>query len=200
MKDAIKDHLRVVEKLAESVDLLRRIAEAIADCFGAGGRLYVLGNGGSAADAQHIAAELIGRFKQDRHPLPAVALTTDTSTLTAVSNDLGSEQMFARQVDGLVTERDILWILSVSGTSPNVVAAVDAARRRKARIVAFTGRRGVALSERCDYCLVVDHAESDRVQEAHELAYHLVCERVERLCADLEDSTAARNPRTGEGA
>ena len=180
MKQQIEEHVRVVSALAASVPLLESMADAISACFARGGGVYLVGNGGSAADAQHIAAELLGRFKRHRQALPAVALTTDTSTLTAVCNDLGGEFIFARQVEALVGPNDILWALSVSGSSPNIIAAVEAGRKRGARIIGFTSRRGHALAEYCHDCLMADHDDSDRVQELHVLAYHLICERVER--------------------
>ena len=183
MKAQIEAHVAVALALSEQVVLLEAMADAVLDCFHRGGRVYLIGNGGSAADAQHIAAELLGRFKLDRRPLPAVALTTDTSTLTAVSNDLSAEVMFARQVEALLTEKDILWALSVSGASPNILAAVDVAKAAGASVIGFTSQRGSALQERCDQCLMVAHAQSDRVQEVHELAYHLICERIESRVA-----------------
>jgi D-sedoheptulose 7-phosphate isomerase len=179
----IEEHVRTVTALADAIPLLESIADAILACFARGGRLYIVGNGGSAADAQHISAELLGRFKLDRRALPAIALTTDTSTLTAVCNDLGGDVIFSRQVEGLVTENDIVWLLSVSGRSPNIIAAARAAERRGATRIGFTSRRGQALMDCCDLCLVVDHDESDRVQEAHGLAYHLICERIESKIA-----------------
>lgn len=183
MADRFDDHIRVVRAAVEDVPRLERIADRIVSRIKAGGRVYLLGNGGSAADAQHIAAELIGRFKCERRPLPAVALTTDTSVLTAVSNDTGAEQCFARQVEGLVTANDIVWALSVSGRSDNVLQAMEAAREIGAYRVGFTGRNGDALAELCDDCFRADHTDSDRVQEVHQLAYHVVCERIERAFA-----------------
>jgi len=183
MIDAIREHVRVAEALAGQVAALEAIADGIVDCFRSGGRLFVFGNGGSAADAQHVAAELVGRFKLDRQALPAVALTTDTSTLTAVGNDLGGEHIFRRQVEALVTERDIVWAISVSGTSPNVIAAVHEARQRGATVIGLTSRRGNELRELCSHCVAVDHDSSDRVQEVHQLAYHLICERIEQAVA-----------------
>ena len=184
MESQIAEHVRVAEALKREIPLLEAIADRIGEVVRTGGRVYVLGNGGSAADAQHLAAELLGRFKRDRAALPAVALTTDTSTLTAVGNDLGFDRVFARQVEGLVRRGDLVWVLSVSGRSPNVVTAAAAARERGAVVVGFTSRKGAALAEQCDLCLRVDHEASDRVQEAHELAYHLVCDRVERAVAE----------------
>jgi len=180
MQVQIEEHQRVVAMAAQSVDLLEHMAERLVDCFWRGGKLLLLGNGGSAADAQHIAAELVGRFKYDRRPLPAVALTTDSSILTAVSNDLGFEHSLARQVEALAAKGDVLWALSVSGRSPNVIRAVEKAKKIGAAVLGFTGRSGGALVELCDLCFQADHESSDRVQEVHQLAYHLICERVER--------------------
>lgn len=180
---SIDEHLRAVEALKSELATLQRVAERIIEIIRGDGTVYVLGNGGSAADAQHIAAELQGRFKRDRRALPAVALTTDSSTLTAVANDLGADNIFARQVEALVRARDCLWVLSVSGTSANVVAAVELAHRRGACVVGFTGRSGGRLIESCDLLLRADNTASDRVQEIHELAYHLVCEMVEEAFA-----------------
>jgi len=180
MKEQFLEHQRVVEAAAGQIGLLERIADQLIACFDADGRVYLLGNGGSAADAQHIAAELVGRFKKDRKALPAIALTTDASILTAVSNDLGFEQVFARQVEALVNKSDIVWALSVSGRSVNVIRALQAARRIGAAIIGFTGKSGGEMAELCDHCLHVDHDHSDRVQEVHQLAYHLICDRIER--------------------
>lgn len=175
----VEEHQRVIAAAFENAGVLERIAERVIACFDVGGKLFLLGNGGSAADAQHIAAELVGRFKTDRKALPAVALTTDTSVLTAVANDLGAELIFARQVEALVGDRDIVWALSVSGRSPNVLEALRRARAVGAAVIGFTGRSGLPLKELCDYCFLVDHDGSDRVQEAHALAYHLVCDLIE---------------------
>jgi D-sedoheptulose 7-phosphate isomerase len=180
MRHQIEEHQRVIAAAAAQVELFERIAERIIACFEAGGRLYVLGNGGSAADAQHIAAELVGRFKKDRKPLPAIALTTDTSILTAITNDMGGEHVFARQVEALVTARDIVWALSVSGRSPNVIAALKSAKKIGAYTIGFTGRTGAPLKDLCDLCFQADHEATDRVQEAHQLAYHLICDRIEQ--------------------
>jgi D-sedoheptulose 7-phosphate isomerase len=184
MNAAIDEHLRVIEALRLQLPLIERMANAIIETFRGGGRVYVFGNGGSAADAQHIAGELLGRFKLDRRALPAVALTTDTSILTAVSNDLGADVVFARQVEGLVTPKDLVWVLSVSGTSANIVRAVAKVKEIGARLIGFTGQSGGELPAACDFCLRAAHTSADRVQEAHELAYHMICERVERELAE----------------
>lgn len=183
MIEQIAEHQRVISTLQRDVPLIERIAARIVERFDAGGRLYLCGNGGSAADCQHIAAELVGRFKRDHKPLPAIALTTDTSILTAVSNDFDYERIFARQVEALVTPHDTLWALSVSGRSKNVLSALQAARKIGACTIGFTGKSGGEMLALCDLCLRVDHENSDRVQEAHQLAYHLICERIEERYA-----------------
>jgi D-sedoheptulose 7-phosphate isomerase len=183
MKEQIAGHQRVVEAAIGQIGLLERIADRLIACFDAGGRVYLLGNGGSAADAQHIAAELVGRFKTDRKALPAIALTTDTSILTAVSNDMGFEHVFARQIEAIVTKNDIVWALSVSGRSPNVIRGLQSAKKIGATVIGFTSHSGGAMAELCDFCFRADHDHSDRVQEVHQLAYHLICDRIERHLA-----------------
>lgn len=155
-------------------------ANLLIDAFQNEHRVYICGNGGSAADAQHIAGELAGRFEMDRPPLPAVALTTDTSLLTAIGNDYSYEDIFARQVDALVCPGDILWAFSTSGTSGNVIKAVRQARERGAKILSFTGRAESLLESLSDVCLCAENAATARSQEIHELAYHILCGLVER--------------------
>jgi D-sedoheptulose 7-phosphate isomerase len=171
---------RVLDRLdAGHADAVAALADDVADAWRRGGRLLVCGNGGSAADAQHIAAELLGRYKRERRALPAMALTTDASSVTAISNDLGFEQVFARQLEGLVQPGDVVWVLSTSGSSPNVLEAARLAAERRAIVIGLTGQAGDQLAELCTHVLRVPHASADRIQEAHELAYHYVCERVE---------------------
>lgn len=189
MIDQIAEHQRVIAAVMGQIELLERVADEIIACFQRGGRVYIVGNGGSAADAQHIAAELVGRFKRNRQALPVIALTTDSSVITAVTNDLGGEHCFERQVEALLRDNDILWALSVSGTSPNVIRAVRSARRIGAMVVGFSGRTGGDLAALCDVCFLADHDASDRVQEAHQLAYHLVCDRIERAYSDRSATT-----------
>ena len=179
----LSEHVRVVSEMETMAPALDAIAEAIIACFRGGGRVYVAGNGGSAADAQHIAAELLGRYKRERQALPAVALTTDTSALTAISNDIGFERVFARQLEALLRPGDVVWLLSTSGDSANVLAAARLAAERRAVVIGFTGRAGDRLGELCTHILRAPHASADRIQEAHQLAYHYVCERVEAAFA-----------------
>lgn len=178
-KSVLAEHRDVTAGMEAQAVTLEAVAAAIIAALRNGRRVYVFGNGGSAADAQHIAAELLGRFRCERPALPAVALTTDTSSLTAISNDLGYERVFARQLEGLVAAGDIVWALSTSGDSPNVVAALKVAAQRGALTVGFTGTPGGQMTEMCAHVLRVPHTSSDRIQEGHQLAYHFVCERVE---------------------
>ncbi len=180
VKEAIETHKRLLAHFETTgVDIVVQIAEAIIDCFKSGGGLYLCGNGGSAADCQHIAAEMVGRFKKDRTALPAVAFSTDTSILTSIANDYGFEDIFRRQVEGLVNKGDILWAFSTSGSSANVLAAVKLAKEKGAKVVAFTGKNKSKLEEMADLCLCIDEPDSSSAQEIHQVAYHIICELVE---------------------
>jgi D-sedoheptulose 7-phosphate isomerase len=177
--EGLAEHEALLNDLRGQTDLLEKMARTLINALESGGRVYIFGNGGSAADAQHIAAELIGRLKRERRALPAMALTTDSSSVLAISNDYGFQHVFTRQVEGLVRAGDVVWALSTSGSSANVVEAVQAARSVEAMVLGFTGRGG-KLKSLCDLCLCVNHGGSDRVQEVHQIAYHLVCDEVER--------------------
>lgn len=165
--------------LHESLPVLAEIAAMLTGCFRAGGKLLLCGNGGSAADAQHVAAELVGRFALERDPLSAIALTTDTSILTAVGNDWDFKDVFARQVRALARAGDVVVGISTSGRSPNVVRALEAARQRGARTLAFLGKNGGPIAELSDFTFRAPHAETPRIQELHLLAWHGICELVE---------------------
>jgi D-sedoheptulose 7-phosphate isomerase len=163
----------------ESSQVLARVAWALIVAIRAGGKVLFCGNGGSAADAQHVAGELMGRFLINREPWPAIALTTDSSVLTAVANDFSYEDVFARQVRALARPGDVVVGISTSGTSPNIVKALDEARERGAVCIGFTGERGQCLEQHCDVCFVAPSKDTPRIQEAHILAWHSVCEAVE---------------------
>jgi D-sedoheptulose 7-phosphate isomerase len=181
VREAIESHKALVAEFEQTgVKTVASMAELIVLTFRAGGRLYLCGNGGSAADAQHVASELVGRLKVKRRGLPALALSTDTSILTSVGNDDGYDQVFARQVEALVEKDDILWAFSTSGKSPNVLKAVELAKDRGARIIAFTGRRNSRLQAMADLCLCADAPSSAPSQEIHQMAYHIICDLVER--------------------
>jgi D-sedoheptulose 7-phosphate isomerase len=167
------------EKLLDDVETISIIAEAIIRAYQAGKKVLLFGNGGSAADAQHIACELAGKFYLDRTPLPAIALTTNTSSLTAIGNDYGYEEVFSRQLKALVKEGDIVIGISTSGNSPNVLRGVEEAKRLRATTIAFTGRGG-KLKELADYVLSVPSLDSPRIQEAHITAGHIICYLVEQ--------------------
>jgi D-sedoheptulose 7-phosphate isomerase len=154
-------------------------ARIIVDTVKNGGKILICGNGGSAADAQHIAAEFVGRYETERRALPAIALTTDTSALTALANDYDFERIFSRQVDALAAEGDCLIGISTSGNSPNVIAAVMAARRKGCRIIGMTGAKGKKLTALCDAALVVPSERTARIQEAHITVAHIWCEIVD---------------------
>ncbi len=182
--DVVGEHQQMLAGMAAQGPVLDAMVQAVLKCLRAGGRVYTLGNGGSAADAQHIAAELLGRYKCERVALPAMALTTDSSTLTAIANDLGYDYTFARQLEGLVRPGDVVWGLSTSGNSRNVVAACKLARQQGALVIGFTGQGGGAMAACCAHVFRAPHTSSDRIQEAHALAYHYICERVEAALAN----------------
>jgi D-sedoheptulose 7-phosphate isomerase len=188
------DHVeRVRAHFADSAKLKQDAAAVLAapiahaaglmtECLLADGKILACGNGGSAADAQHFAAELVGRFERERPELPALSLATDTSLLTAVANDYSYEQVFAKQVRALGARGDVLLAISTSGNSPNVIAAVDAAHQREMRIVALTGKGGGRIGELLgaeDVHLCVPHARTMRIQEVHLLAVHCLCDLID---------------------
>lgn len=181
ISEAVKTHKKMTADFErDSVETIAAIAEAITIALQQGGTVYLCGNGGSAADAQHIAGEFVGRFARERKALAAVALSTDTSILTCIANDYSYEKVFARQAEALVRKGDILWAFSTSGTSANIIAAVRVARDKGARVIAFTGRSGSKLEHMADICFCADAESTARSQEIHQLAYHIICDLVER--------------------
>jgi len=156
------------------------IAAAIITALRSGNKLLIIGNGGSAADAQHIAAEIVGRYKQDRPGWAAIALTTDTSALTSIANDYGFEQMFARQIEGLGLRGDVLLALSTSGRSPNILAALRSARKRGLVTIGFTGSKGEALGALCDHLLVAPSDDTPVIQQIHLAIAHGICDEIEQ--------------------
>src|SRR5207237_5548882 len=146
----------------------------------AGGRILIVGNGGSAGDAQHIAAEIVGRYKQDRPGWAAIALTTDSSALTSIANDYGFEQVFARQVEGLGQPGDVLLVLSTSGKSPNILAALRTARQRGLVTIGFTGSKGEPLRSLCDHLLMAPSDDTPVVQQIHLAVAHGICDEIEQ--------------------
>jgi len=182
--DRIETHKKLLKELDDKcIESIIAIARTLTKCLNAGGCIYICGNGGSAADAQHIASELVGRFERQRKGLAAIALTTDTSALTSIANDYGFEQIFSRQVEALAKPRDILWAISTSGESANVIAAAKLAKEKKVTVVVFTGKANTALEEMADVCLCIDAPNTAAAQEIHQLAYHIICDLVEsQMC------------------
>jgi D-sedoheptulose 7-phosphate isomerase len=180
--DAIGVTAQLLAAMQQDAALCEATAQAasrVVDSLRAGGKLMVCGNGGSAADAQHWAGELVSRFHYDRPGLPAIALTTDTSILTAIGNDYGYERLFARQVEALGRPGDVLFAISTSGKSPNILAALKAAKERQIVTVGFTGASGGTMRELCDLCLRVPSDSTPRIQEGHEVLGHAICAMVE---------------------
>jgi phosphoheptose isomerase len=189
---ALRDGARLrYATLAACGDEIAKAARLVVDALGRGNKVLVFGNGGSAADAQHIAAELVGRFVAERAPLPGIALTVDTSALTAIANDYGFEQVFARQVGGLGQEGDVAIGITTSGGSPNVLAAIAVAREKKMKIIGLTGAKGTSLADRCDACVVVPSKNTARIQEVHITVGHLICEAVDALLAARAEDAGA---------
>ena len=158
---------------------IRDIVEVTANALGAGRKLLLAGNGGSAADAQHIAGEFIGRLNYDHAPAAAAALTTDTSVLTGVANDYGYDRVFERQILGLGRAGDVFIAISTSGRSPNILRAIDAARQKQLAVVGFTGRTGGEMASRCDLCLYAPSNSTQLIQQIHITAGHIICGLVE---------------------
>jgi len=164
---------------AAMLAIIQQSAAAAVKAYRNGRKLLLAGNGGSAGDAQHIAGEMVNRFRFDRPALPAISLATDTSVLTAIGNDSSFEQVFARQVEALGAAGDVFIGISTSGKSPNIIRALQACKTKKIIRVGFTGQGGGEMAAYCDYCLVVPSRETPRIQEAHILAAHIFCALVE---------------------
>jgi D-sedoheptulose 7-phosphate isomerase len=186
-KDPIAAHmalsLAALERATQDSKLdaaAREITAAIVAALRAGNKLLIIGNGGSAGDAQHIAAEIVGRYKRDRPAYAAIALTTDTSALTAIANDYGFEQVFARQIAGLGRPGDVLLALSTSGRSTNILAGLRTARERGLVTVGFTGSNGEALRDLCDHLLVAPSDDTPIVQQIHLTVSHAICHEIEQ--------------------
>jgi D-sedoheptulose 7-phosphate isomerase len=166
--------------LSANLDVIREIADVIVKAYKDKRCVYLIGNGGSAADAQHIAGELIGRFKINRRPLPAIALTTDTSVITAIANDFGYETCFARQIEALAKPGDVLLAFSTSGNSKGILNAVQVAKSLRAITIGFTGKDGGLLKSIVDICLKIPSDNTPRIQECHITVGHIICSIVEK--------------------
>ncbi len=178
--DSLDQHLAVFRDiLIETTANIEECSKIILDTFNSGNKVLLCGNGGSAADAQHIAAEFVGRYESERRALPAIAVTTDTSAITALANDYDFERIFSRQVDALATEGDCLIAISTSGNSRNVIAAIMAARKRGCKVIGMTGSQGKKLASLSDACIMVPSDRTARIQEAHITIAHIWCEIIE---------------------
>ncbi len=182
IREQFRETMRNLEAMASDdgvVSLIGAVAGVCVRALGGGHKILFAGNGGSAADAQHLAGELVSRFAYDRPGLAAFALTTDTSVLTAIGNDYGYERLFARQVEAVGSAGDVLFGISTSGRSPNVLAALDVARKKGLTTVGMTGRGGGQMPERCDYLLHVPSDATPRIQEGHIAMGHAICQIIE---------------------
>jgi len=176
----IIEHKAAIEHFEQNMfDVVLKIANTITESLKNSGTVYLCGNGGSAADCQHIAGEFIGRFHRERSALPAVALSTDTSVITCIGNDYSFEDIFYRQVQALIKKGDILWAFSTSGNSANVIKAAKLAKEKGAEIVAFSGKSESPLNQISDFCLYADTSQTSTAQEIHVLAYHIICDLIE---------------------
>jgi D-sedoheptulose 7-phosphate isomerase len=184
VQNYIQEHTAVAQRVAAELSTkIQQVGKLLCDTFASGGKLLTFGNGGSAADAQHLAEEMIGKFLRQRRPLPAVALTADGTALTCISNDFGYEEVFARQVRGLANRGDVVIGISTSGNSENVLRGLRAARERSATTVALLGSGGGKAAAEADHTLIVPASTSYHIQEMHIVIVHLLCDIVDRWAA-----------------
>lgn len=186
MKDkiqkAFKESISVKQQFVEkNIDTIIEVSKLLADTFSSGNKLLLFGNGGSACDASHIAAEFVNRFKRERPAFPAIALNTDMAVLTSIANDYDYSDIFARQMKALAQEGDVVIAISTSGSSPNVVKAVEVARKKKIKTIAMTGEKGDVLASKCDYIFAVPSKSTPRIQETHITLGHVLCQMVEEI-------------------
>jgi D-sedoheptulose 7-phosphate isomerase len=183
---AFEDSVRVKEKFVkENVALIAEVSKLIADAFNEGKKVIIFGNGGSACDASHIAAEFVNRFKKDRPGLPALSLNTDMAVLTSIANDYDYSEIFARQVKTLANPGDIVIAISTSGNSKNILKAMDVAKKKGLKTVAFTGIKGEKFAAKSDYPFVVPSDDTPRVQETHITLGHVICQIVEEILFEV---------------
>lgn len=183
---AFEDSIRVKEKFVkDNVALIIEVSKLIADAFNEGKKLILFGNGGSASDSSHIAAEFVNRFKRDRPGLPAIALNTDIAVLTSIANDYDYSEIFARQIKTLGIAGDIAVAISTSGNSKNILKAVDAAKKKGLRTVAFTGIKGEKFASKSEFAFVVHSDDTPRIQETHITLGHVICQMVEEILFEV---------------
>ena len=183
LKDNLESSMRAKQHMlgdAAQMAVFQRAIDAVVACYKAGGRLYIAGNGGSAADAQHLATEFVSKLARDRAPLPAEALTTDSSLITAIGNDYGYEQVFSRQIAGKASPKDMFLAITTSGVSPSILRALEQCRKQGVKSVLFTGRDGGPAKPLADFAIVAPGENTNRIQEVHLVLEHTLCESVER--------------------
>jgi D-sedoheptulose 7-phosphate isomerase len=181
IKNEFNAHLNSSQKTLENIGINIEIAAKICvDSLKKGNKILIFGNGGSAADAQHIAAEIVGRYKVERKGLPAIALTTDTSVLTSIGNDFGFEHLFDRQVQALANKNDVLIGISTGGTSKNVISALKLGKNNGCKVIGFSGKSGGDFNNICDINLVVASEDTPRIQEIHILIGHIICHLIDQ--------------------
>lgn len=178
LEASIRAKREFLEQKGELVNFQRAV-EAVVRCYQEGGRLYIAGNGGSAADAQHLATEFVSKLARPRAPLPAEALTTDTSTLTAIGNDFGFDQVFSRQIAGKMTQRDVFLAITTSGQSKNILLALEECRKLGVKSILFSGRDGGKAKALADICVIATGSDTSTTQEVHMVLYHSLCGCVE---------------------
>ena len=190
MRDRIREiidcHRAVADAMSSDtalIDGIERAVVVLTDAIASGGTVFSFGNGGSAADAQHFTAELVGRFSMDRRGLPAVSLTTDASVMTSLCNDFGYEDLFARQIEALGKKGDAVLAISTSGNSPNIIRGINAAREKGMEVVGLGGKDGGGMAKLCTVALIIPSDDTPRIQEGHVLVYHTLCELIERRVA-----------------
>lgn len=180
-----KESADLKERFArENVETIARVSRMIADAFRDGKKLILFGNGGSATDASHIAAEFVNRFKIERPGLPAIALNTDIAVITSIANDYDYSEVFSRQIKSLADEGDVVIAISTSGNSFNVLKAIDMAKKKKLKTIAFTGARGIRFAREADYAFIVPSEDTPRIQETHITLGHVLCQMVEEILFD----------------
>jgi D-sedoheptulose 7-phosphate isomerase len=187
-EDALAEHAALVARIGELVPRVDVIAARVIEAYERGGSVFAFGNGGSAAEAQHLAAELVGRYRRDRRPLAAAALSADSAALTCIGNDYSFDDVFARQVQAFAGPEDVVFGFTTSGRSPNVVRGLAAARERQAATVLFSGGDGGPAADHADHALIVPSSSTARIQEMHVLLVHLLAERIDAWAAGEGDT------------
>jgi D-sedoheptulose 7-phosphate isomerase len=177
----LNEHLTVFQDSKESlVEKIKEISILVIEKLNQGNKLIFCGNGGSAADSQHIAAEIVGRFKKERRSLPAIAITTDTSVITAIGNDYGYENIFKRQIEAIARKDDIFFAISTSGNSLNIINAIDTAKKSGCLVIGFSGLTGGKMNSMCDLMVNVKSNNTARIQEMHILIFHVICQLIDK--------------------